>query len=379
MNSINQNVLVESKTARDETLSITSSERIEYVFKKVKALVLLPNNTYVTTEMASSYYEVGLEAINSLIKDHREELLIDGLKVLTGNELKSFKDFCQIKSRAKAITVIPRRAMLRIGMLLRDSKIAQEIRTYLLNVEENTDLNNKLISLSQNTNENIQTVINQNSLILSENEEIKTIAYNLINKVEEVLEQPLFKIYENSSNAYEKLLMEFTDIMRDKNYYKGQYGICYSLFNENFKNWTGVDFGKKKINNKNYWLMNYGLDIIKHFIYGIKQDKIILNKHGNWIDLNGVYNNKIELQKTIEEFNGLCAYCGKDGVIIGEHIYPKRSKYSSDVIYNIVPACSDCNQSKGETIITEWYPNQSFYTKERYENIRQHFKKYLIK
>ena len=379
MNSINQNVLVESKTARDETLSIINSERIEYVFKKVKALILLPDNTHVTTEMASSYYEVGLEAINSLIKDHREELLVDGLKVLTGDELKSFKDFCQIKSRAKAITVIPRRAMLRIAMLLRDSEIAQEIRTYLLNVEENTDLNNRLISLSQNTNENIQTVINQNSLILSENEEIKTIAYNLINKVEEVLEQPLFKIYENSSNAYEKLLMEFTDIMRDKNYYKGQYGICYSLFNENFKNWTGVDFGKKKINNKNYWLMNYGLDIIKHFIYGIKQDKIILNKHGNWIDLNGVYNNKIELQKTFEEFDGLCAYCGKDGVIIGEHIYPKRSKYSSDVIYNIVPACSECNQSKGETIITEWYPNQSFYTKERYENIRQHFKKYLIK
>lgn len=36
-------------------------------------------------------------------------------------------------------TLFPRRAILRVGMLLRDSEIAKEIRTQLLNVEENAD------------------------------------------------------------------------------------------------------------------------------------------------------------------------------------------------------------------------------------------------
>ncbi|WP_052292924.1 phage antirepressor KilAC domain-containing protein [Desulfofarcimen acetoxidans] len=37
---------------------------------------------------------------------------------------------------APSLTIIPRRAILRIGMLLRDSEVAKTVRSYLLNVEE---------------------------------------------------------------------------------------------------------------------------------------------------------------------------------------------------------------------------------------------------
>lgn len=38
----------------------------------------------------------------------------------------------------KGILLFTRRAILRVGMLLRDSEVAKEVRTYLLNVEHDT-------------------------------------------------------------------------------------------------------------------------------------------------------------------------------------------------------------------------------------------------
>lgn len=59
---------------------------------------------------------------------------------------KAFRDFHgNLKSKvqnehtlkyASQFTIIPRRALLRIGMLLRDSEAASQVRTMLLNKEE---------------------------------------------------------------------------------------------------------------------------------------------------------------------------------------------------------------------------------------------------
>ncbi|BFH15879.1 hypothetical protein WJ0W_003315 [Paenibacillus melissococcoides] len=127
---MNQQALIESKTLRESVIDRTD------VLEKVKKLTMLPDDLHVSVEMAAEYYEVGKEAINSCIKDNRGELESDGLRVLTGNELKSFKDMGLIGKNASAFTVIPRRAVLRIGMLLRDSTIAQTVRSYLLDAEQ---------------------------------------------------------------------------------------------------------------------------------------------------------------------------------------------------------------------------------------------------
>jgi len=122
--------LLESKTLRESLIDRTE------VLDRVKKLTMLPDDLHVTVEMAASYYEVGREAIKSVIKDHRDELENDGMKVLSGDELRSFKDLTNVGSQARSLTIIPRRALLRIGMLLRDSAVARQIREYLLNVEE---------------------------------------------------------------------------------------------------------------------------------------------------------------------------------------------------------------------------------------------------
>ena len=127
---MNTDVLVESKSLRDEYVGRTD------VLDKVRKLVFLPDDLHATVEMVTTYYEVGFEAIKSIIKENREELESDGLSTLSGEELRSLKDLGCISKNTAALIVIPRRAILRVGMLLRDSVVAKEVRTALLNIEE---------------------------------------------------------------------------------------------------------------------------------------------------------------------------------------------------------------------------------------------------
>ncbi|MNW27535.1 hypothetical protein D3C74_43310 [compost metagenome] len=131
---IKSDALIESKALRESYINRFN------VLDKVKKLMLLPDDLHASIEQVAEYYKVGDEAIRSCIKDNREELESDGLKVLTGAELtefvKSFKDLAIISKMARSFTIIPRRAILRIGMLLRDSQIARAVRDLLLNIEE---------------------------------------------------------------------------------------------------------------------------------------------------------------------------------------------------------------------------------------------------
>jgi len=124
--------LLENKELRERL-----KERTE-VLTKVKALFLLPNTEYATTEQAAKYYDVTEEVIRQVFVRFNDELISDGAKTINGNELREIKSLSGLKTRAKAITIFTQRSMLRIAMVLRDSKIAKEIRTQLLNTFENT-------------------------------------------------------------------------------------------------------------------------------------------------------------------------------------------------------------------------------------------------
>jgi phage antirepressor YoqD-like protein len=123
--------LTESRTLRDEHMGRTEA------LDAVKSLTMLPGDTYLTVDMVATYYEVPVDAVESHIRRDRDELVGDGLEVLTGSRLSAFKTESGYTSRAGSLTLIPRRAILRLGMLLRDSRIAQQVRTYLLDSEQN--------------------------------------------------------------------------------------------------------------------------------------------------------------------------------------------------------------------------------------------------
>lgn len=150
-------VLTESRTLR--AAMSTRTEALD----KVKALVLLPDGLHVTSRMVADYFEVEERAINKIIQRHREELETNGLVVLRGADLAKFKGdnlslyspgYPQPCSRAEdegdnlspsspgypqprsSLAVFPRRAVLNVAMLLRDSEVARRVRTFLLDSEE---------------------------------------------------------------------------------------------------------------------------------------------------------------------------------------------------------------------------------------------------
>lgn len=142
----NEHDLVANKELRE-----VSIDRVE-VLDKVKSLLLIAELEVATTTMVADFYEVDKKVIDSMTLRHRDELDTDGLYLLTKKQALNLRKTDLMKSKysvelglgdgsfAKVVNrgtlAFPRRAILRIGMLLQDSKIAEEIRTQILNIEE---------------------------------------------------------------------------------------------------------------------------------------------------------------------------------------------------------------------------------------------------
>lgn len=145
----------ETQFIDDKVLRDKSVKHYE-VLEKVKELLLIPNTKWATQKQVAEYYEVGEKTIETIYSRHRDELESDGVS------LKSYKEFLNIQNEGleisyvvgktiftfangneltvpnRGLKVFPRRAILRVGMLLRDSEVAKEVRTQLLNIEEKT-------------------------------------------------------------------------------------------------------------------------------------------------------------------------------------------------------------------------------------------------
>lgn len=130
MSDIQEIALTESRTLRDQYATRTD------VLDKVKALSMLPDGVHVTTDMVAAYYEVPVEAIESAMRRNPEELYANGRRVLKGSALREFETVNMTVSKRQALAVFPRRAVLNVGQILRDSEVAKAVRTYLLDVEE---------------------------------------------------------------------------------------------------------------------------------------------------------------------------------------------------------------------------------------------------
>jgi phage antirepressor YoqD-like protein len=129
----------------DLTLPDARSERDQLadrtdVLDKVGVLRCLPDEMHATTDMVASFFEVDRETILTVVKRNRDELESDGFQVLARSEVTSIlnvtPDELGIPRTAPSMSLFPRRAVLRIGMLLRDSPVARKVRDYLLNAEQ---------------------------------------------------------------------------------------------------------------------------------------------------------------------------------------------------------------------------------------------------
>lgn len=143
-----ENELITMKEAR---MNLINREDV-FTDARVKALssFLLPKDFGATTQMVADYFEVGsVSAIKSLIKDNREELEGNGLRLTTKDELSSLKELGYISKNSGNVNVFTRRTILNVAMLLRDSEVAKQIRTVLLDATENTTVIKEIVKDNQ--------------------------------------------------------------------------------------------------------------------------------------------------------------------------------------------------------------------------------------
>jgi phage antirepressor YoqD-like protein len=115
--------LVESRVDRDRY-----GDRVD-VLDKVKALGFLPDGLHLTTELVARYFNVHPDAIEACIRDNRCELEENGYRNLRGSELSALKaEALWVNKFTSQLGLFNRRAVVRVGLLLRDSPIARAVR-----------------------------------------------------------------------------------------------------------------------------------------------------------------------------------------------------------------------------------------------------------
>lgn len=113
------------------------------VLDKVKELLLLPGEEVATIKQVAAFYGVVEETVKTVYLRNKEELDSDGvytkkytellkvqiesLKTSKGKATVIFKNGDVLDFPNRGLRVFPRRAILRVGMLLRDSEVAKMI------------------------------------------------------------------------------------------------------------------------------------------------------------------------------------------------------------------------------------------------------------
>ena len=147
----NEQTIMDYRQVREEYI-----DRVD-VLDKVKNLLLIPAMECMTMKQVADYYEVSVETIKGIYKYHKEEFVTDGaikhsisdiknsigvkypnLKMdnIKGGMIIEIDENTKIVVPNVGVILFPKRAILRVGMLLRDSVIAKEVRTQLLNIVE---------------------------------------------------------------------------------------------------------------------------------------------------------------------------------------------------------------------------------------------------
>lgn len=146
--TLKEEQLLDNRELRDKNIN-----KYE-VLDRVKKLLLIPETNFSTTQQVADFYDVDKEVINMIVIRNKQELEEDGLSLKTkaevlnvhhvhleigqGSSTMIFDDGTEMSVPNRGLRVFPRRAILRVGMLLRDSQVAREVRTQLLNIEEKT-------------------------------------------------------------------------------------------------------------------------------------------------------------------------------------------------------------------------------------------------
>lgn len=165
LQTIQQKELLLTETKQKE-LREQYIDRVD-VLEKVKSLIMLPDVELMTVAQVADFYEVDVDTVQRVYQRSKKEIDEDGVVSLTGkflieqnvqlrnrNQMNGkceveFKDGTKLILPNRGIKAFSKRAVLRIGMLLRDSKVAKEVRTQFLNTFEEAPAEAKTVNINE--------------------------------------------------------------------------------------------------------------------------------------------------------------------------------------------------------------------------------------
>lgn len=135
--SFSNNVLLESRSARDEGLACISNQETQIsTLSKAKSVLfsLWRGTEYLTIRQVAEYYEVPENTIRQNYTRCKTEFDSDGVLRVGGEDLKEVRDIVSLSSFSPRAVLFPSRAVVRMGFILKDSAVAVKVRTATLNV-----------------------------------------------------------------------------------------------------------------------------------------------------------------------------------------------------------------------------------------------------
>lgn len=141
----------ELSLVKDMDLREKLIDRID-VLDRVKKLFLIPGLEMITASQVANFYEVDYETLRKCIARNKDEIEEDGAVYMSASDFGrdtmshpkkllgtkacittyKYPNGLILEVNNRGTKVFSKRAVLRIGMLLRDSEVAKEVRTQLL-------------------------------------------------------------------------------------------------------------------------------------------------------------------------------------------------------------------------------------------------------
>ena len=213
------NDILEKEELRQEILN---NNRSLNIMNEYKTITTINKMEYETIDRVAEYFEVDYKCISKLIERHREELINNGLLVLSGSNTRDYLGRYKVsfhnyrgyfiaenrKFNNKSNILINKRCFLNIAMLLRDSKVAEEIRSKILDIVLNGNSNNEVITID-NT-ELFNKIEEQNKII----NELTKIVKDLSNKIDDLNKKSKFI----TTNNNDITIINTTNLDKFKNY-----------------------------------------------------------------------------------------------------------------------------------------------------------------
>lgn len=249
------NDILEKEELRQEILN---NNRSLNIMNKYKTITTINNMEYETLDRVAEYFEVDYECIKKLVQNNKLELIKNGLLILKGKETRelllrennsphNYKGYFISDNRKfnnKSNTLVNKRCFLNIAMLLRDSKVAQDIRSKILDIVLNENPKTE-ISTTDNT-ELLRMIKVQGDLIKYQgnmiNELTKTIK-DLSNKIDDLNKKSKFI----TTNNNDITIINTTNLDKFKNYLNSLDDNVTMSKKEYIKLFNEYEFYHKKI------------------------------------------------------------------------------------------------------------------------------------